>query len=235
MKIRLMSKKILKHILNTIYRRNPLSTMILYCIFFLISILIGCPIPPFHEIIHLDTGDDEEISPPSSDKGNDNESKGESSKGKLPDYSGDSKEESSTDYSADKPAYKGPEPTFRRGTITPPDSGGPSVNDDLFKRLENLMLEHTQSFLRRDDQEIQSKDLQTKPESELTPEEAQLLKAREQDANFLAYTSSKVLQMESKSLYNASNPSSSGVNTEKRDLDSTDLNSSDNPQNKKSK
>lgn len=88
--------------------------------------------------------------------------------------------------------------------------------------------------MKRDDQEIKSKDLQTKPESELSPEEAQLLKVREQDANFLAYTSSKVLQMESKSLYNAPNPSS-GVNTEKRDLESTDPNSSDNPQNKKSK
>lgn len=207
--------------------------MILYCILFFLSILVGFPIPSFHEVIHLDTGDDEEISSSSPDQGND--SKGESSKGKSVDYSGDSRGEFSTDHFLDKPVYKGPEPTFRRGTITPPDSGGPSVNDDLFKRLENLMLEHTQSFLKRDDQEIQSKDLQTKPESELSPEEAQLLKAREQDANFLAYTSSKVLQMESKSLYNASNPSSSGVNTEKRDLESTDLNSSDNPQNKKSK
>ena len=218
--------------LNVIYRKNPLSVMILYCIFFLLSILVGFPIPSFQEVIHLDTGDNEEISSSSSDQGND--SKGESSKGKSVDYSGDSKGESSSDHSLDKPVYKGPEPTFRKGTITPPDSGGPSINDDLFKRLENLMLEHTQSFLKRDDQEIKSKDLQTKPESELSPEEAQLLKVREQDANFLAYTSSKVLQMESKSLYNASNPSS-GLNTEKRDLESTDPNFSDNPQNKKSK
>jgi pantothenate kinase type III len=123
---------------------------------------------------------------------------------------------------------------FRKGTITPPDAGGPSVNDELFKRLENMMLEQTQSFLTRDNQEIQSKNLLSKSESELSPEEAELLKVREQNADFLAYTSSKVLQMESKSLYNASNPSS-GVNTEKRDLESTGIDNSDNPQNKKSK
>lgn len=224
--------------------------MILYCVFYFLSILVGFPISSFHEIIHLDTGDDEEISSSSSGQGNN--SKGESSKGKSPDYSGDSKGESykgkTPDYSGDlkgesstapssyKPAPKGPEPAFRKGTVTPPDSGGPSINDDLFKRLENMMLTQTKSFLERNDEEIRSKNLQAKSDSELSPEEAQLLKARDQDANFLAHTSSKVLQMESKSLYNAPNPSSSSdINSEKRDLESADLNSSDNPQNKKSK
>lgn len=214
------------------YRKNPLMFTIVYPTMLFLSILIGFPIPPFHDFINMDTGDDEEISSSSSDQGND--LKGESSKGKSPDYSEGSKGESSTSDSLNKPGNKGPEPTFHKGTITPPDSGGPSINDDLFKRLENLMLNHTQTFLKRDDQEIQSRDLLTKSDSELSPEEAQLLKAREQDANFLAYTSSKVLQMESKSLYNASNPSSE-VKTEKRDLESTDLSSSDNPINKKSK
>lgn len=124
-------------------------------------------------------------------------------------------------------------PTFRAGTITPPSSGGQSINADLYKRLEMLMLNQTQSFLTEEDEEIKSKSLHTKSQSELTSEEADLIRIRESNAKQLAETSSNLLKLESQSLSNIGN--SSDGNSQKRDIESADINPSDNPDNKKPK
>jgi hypothetical protein len=184
----------------------------------------------------MDTTDDEGVSSPkeeSSDHGNDSGSKGELYKSTdHGSYSGD-KGKTSTSDSIEKSTDKDPTPTFRVGTITPPSSGGQSVHSDLYKRLEMLMLNQTQNFLAQEDHEIQSKGLHTKAESELTSEEADLIRYRESNASYMAETSARLLKLESQSLTNPSNPSSSDVNSQKRDLESADINPSDNTDNKK--
>ena len=209
--------------------------MILYSIIKIVFGMFGIYLPP-SSVIFAETGDDETISSSSSKEDSmdqDNDSKGESSKGKSP-YDGEG--ESSPGHSLPKStADKDPTPTFRRGTVTPPSSGGPSIHDDLNARLARLMLEQTQNFLAQEEQEIKSKGLHTKPESELTLEEANSIKYRESHVNQLAETSADLLKLESQSLSKSANPSSSDVNPQKRNLESADVDLSNNPDNKKSK
>jgi hypothetical protein len=189
----------------------------------------------------MDTTDDEEVSLPegesskSLDQDSDSKDEGESYKAKSFDHGSysEDKNETSTGNSVEKFTEKNPMPTFRVGTITPPSSSGQSVHSDLYKRLEMLMLNQTQNFMAEEDREIKSKGLHTKAESELTLEEAELIRYRESNANHMAETSANLLKLESQSLTNPVNPSSPDINPQKRDLKSADINPSYNTDNKK--
>lgn len=118
---------------------------------------------------------------------------------------------------------EGSKPSYKQGTLVP-GSGAPSPFEDLQKRLEKMMLESTQGFLNQADAEIQSKDLKNKADSELTPEEVDLLKSRDSHAEHMAKTSANLLTMESKSESRTIEASVDG-NINKRDVESADLNS----------
>ena len=90
---------------------------------------------------------------------------------------------------------EGYKPSYNQGTLVP-GSGAPSPFEDLQKRLEKMMLDSTQGFLDQADAEIKSKDLQNKPDSELTPEKVDLLKTRDSHAEHMAKTSANLLTME---------------------------------------
>ena len=226
------------YILQLFYKKYPLIFAIFYYIMVFIGLSLGFSVPPLSEFIGniylMDTTDDEGVSSKeesykSSDQENNLKDKKDSS-----DYSVD-KGETSTGYSVKNSIEKDPTPTFRVGTITPPSSEGQSVHSDLYKRLEMLMLNQTQSFMNQEDHEIQSKGLHTKAESELTSEEADLIRYRESNAAHMAETSAKLLKLESQSLTNPVNPSSSDLNPQKRDLESTDINPLDTNDKKKSR
>jgi hypothetical protein len=205
--------------------------MILYFIINIVCALFGISLPS-SSYIFAEIGDDEKVSSSKEDSiDQDSDSKRESSEGKSS-YDGEGE---SSSHSLPKSTDKDLTSTFRRGTVTPPGSGGPSINDDLNARLARLMLEQTQSFLAQEEQEIKSKGLHTKPESELTLEEADSIKYRESHANQLAETSADLLKLESQSLSKSANPSSSDINPQKRNLESADIDPSNNPDNKKSK
>jgi len=96
------------------------------------------------------------------------------------------------------------------------------------------MLDHTQNILEEEESEIKAKNLHTKPESELTSEEADLIRARESNVNHMAQTSANLLKMESESLAKDSSSTNQNVSF-KRDVKSADLASSDKEDVKKSK
>ena len=110
-------------------------------------------------------------------------------------------------------------PRYHGGTEVP-GPGKPSPHGDLQLRLEKMMLDSTDSFLDQANSEIRAKNLDTKDESELTPEEVTLLKQRESHVDHMIKTSAKVQAMESK-------PSENLVETNinKRDVKSADIES----------
>lgn len=110
-------------------------------------------------------------------------------------------------------------PTYRVGTEEP-GPGKPSAFEDMQLRLEKMMLESTQGFIDQSDLEIKSKKLQTKDESELTPEDITLLKQRESHVDHMAKTSANVLTKESESKM-GENPVDSNIN--KRDVKSANI------------
>lgn len=200
--------------------------IILFWIHLIICVLFGIDMPYWEaSVVLLDTGDNEELSSfkgESSDQGND--SKGKSSEStKLC-----NQQESSTDHSLDKSTDKNTTPPFRSRTII--SSDGPSPYDDIQKRLERMMLNHTQDFLNKGNQQIKDQGLQFKDEADLTQEEKELLDSRDKDAKFLAETSANLSKMELKDL--TRDTCSMDTDSKKRFLEES---SDNNPHNKKSK
>jgi hypothetical protein len=110
-------------------------------------------------------------------------------------------------------------PTYRVGTEEP-GPGKPSALEDMYLRLEKMMLDSTQDFIDQSDLEIKAKNLHTKDESELTPEEITLLKQRESHVDHMAKTSAKVLTKESEPKM-GEKPVDPNIN--KRDVKSADI------------
>jgi hypothetical protein len=124
----------------------------------------------------------------------------------------------SKDKSSNPSSYN---PTYRVGSESP-GPGKPSALEDMQLRLEKLMLDSTQNFIDQSDSEIRSKNLHTKDESELTPEEVTLLKQRESHIDHMAKTSANVLTKESEPK-TSEKPVDPNIN--KRDVKSADLDS----------
>ena len=215
--------------------------IVLLLIYWILSLIFGIEIPYWGvaaSLTYLDTGDNEEVSlfkGESSDKERDSkdyssdkesDSKYFSFKGKSPEFSNQEESSPNQEKSTDKD-FTSP---FPSRTIISPDSGGPSPYDDIQKRLERIMLDHTQGFLNKGDQEIKSKGLQFKDEADLTLEDKELLESRDKDAKFLAETSANLSKLELKGLSKDSN--SMDIDSKKRFLEES---SDNNPNSKKSK
>lgn len=117
------------------------------------------------------------------------------------------------------PNFDSYNPTYRVGTEEP-GTGKRSALYDMQLRLEKMMLDSTQGFIDQSDSEIKDKNLHTKDESELTPEEITLLKQRESHVDHMAKTSANVLTKESESKM-GENPVDPNIS--KRDVKSADL------------
>lgn len=83
--------------------------------------------------------------------------------------------------------------SYRVGDL--PASSG-TATQDIQKRLERLMLDHTADLMSMKDSEIKANDLHTKDPSQLTTEESNILKDRESDASHMADTSARLMNME---------------------------------------
>ena len=124
----------------------------------------------------------------------------------------------SKDKSSNPSSYN---PSYRVGTELP-GPGKPSAHEELQLRLEKMMLDSTQDFLDQSNSEIMAKNLHTKDESELTPEEVTLLRQRESHIDHMTKTSANVLTKEYEPKISDMSVDS---NISKRDVKSADIES----------